>query len=158
LDAVTRDVDALGMLLEQSREFKAFLKSPVVSSEKKRKTLEEILKGSFSELTRKFVNILATKGREDLLPEILRQFRRLYDERQGILHVTARTAVKFSESQERTLVAQIERATNKKVRITYVLDPSLKGGFLVQHEDTVWDASVRHQLDLLRQRFAAGVA
>lgn len=158
LEAVARDVDTLDGFISQSHEFKAFLKSPVVNREKKRKVLEEVLQNSVGELTRKFVLILAAKGREEILPEILRQFRRLRDERQGILNVSARTAVKFSESQERALVDKIEHATNKKVRITYALDPSLKGGFLVQHEDTVWDASVRHQLELLRQRFAAGMA
>jgi F0F1-type ATP synthase delta subunit len=30
----------------------------------------------------------------------------------------------------------------------------LKGGFTVQHDDTVWDASVRHQLNRLQEKFA----
>lgn len=158
LDAVGKDVLALEELLRASKEFSAFLKSPIVNKEKKKKVLAEILQKSVGEMTMKFVLILAAKGREELLPEILRQFNRLRDERQGILNVSARTAVKFTEAQERTLVGQIERATNKKVRISYALDPSLKGGFLVQHEDTVWDASVAHQLELLRERFATGTA
>jgi F-type H+-transporting ATPase subunit delta len=158
LEAVGKDVLALERLLRESKEFAAFLKSPVVNKEKKRKVLAEIFLDNIGDLTKKFIMILAAKGREDLVPEILRQFNRLRDERQGILNVTARTAVKFSEAQERTLVEQIERATKKKARVSYVLDPSLKGGFMVQHEDTVWDASVARQLELLRQRFASGAA
>lgn len=158
LDAVGSDVLALEHLLRDSKEFVAFLKSPVVNTEKKRKVLTEILQKSVGDLTMKFILILASKGRAALLPEILKQFNRLRDERQGILNVTARTTVKFSDAQEKALVRRIEESTKKKVRISYVLDPALKGGFLVQHEDTVWDASVRHQLELLRKRFAAGVA
>jgi F-type H+-transporting ATPase subunit delta len=158
VDAVAADVRTLEGYLRQSKEFAAFLKSPVVSREKKKKVLAEILEKTVGDLTKKFVMILATKGREELIPEILHQFNRLLDERRGILNVTARTAVPFTEAQERSLVARIEGATKKKARVTYVLDPSLKGGFLVQHEDTVWDASVRHQLELLRERFAAGAA
>jgi F-type H+-transporting ATPase subunit delta len=158
LDEVGRDVLSLERLLRESKEFAAFIKSPVVNKEKKRKVLAEILEKTVGTLTMKFILILAAKDREDILPEILHQFNRLRDERQGIVNVTARTAVKFSEAQERALVAQIERATKKKVRISYVLDASLKGGFLVQHEDTVWDASVAHQLELLRERFATGAA
>jgi F-type H+-transporting ATPase subunit delta len=158
LDAVGRDVLALEALLRQSKEFASFLKSPVVNKEKKKLVLKEILEHRVGELTMKFVMLLAAKGREELLPEILRQFARLRDERQGILNVSAKTAVKFSEAQEAALVRQIEQATKKKVRIEFTLDPALKGGFLVQHDDTVWDASVAHQLELLRQRFAAGVA
>jgi F-type H+-transporting ATPase subunit delta len=158
LDAVGQDVLTLETLLRQSKEFSAFLKSPVVNKEKKKHVLAEILQKHVGELTMKFVMLLAAKGREELLPEILRQFARLRDERQGIVNVTAKTAVKFSEAQEQALVRQLEETTKKKVRINFVLEPSLKGGFLVQHDDTVWDASVAHQLELLRRRFASGVA
>jgi F-type H+-transporting ATPase subunit delta len=158
LDAVGKDVLTLETLLGQSKEFSAFLKSPVVNKEKKKTVLREVLQGHVGELTMKFVMLLAAKGREELIPEILRQFSRLRDERQGILNVTAKTAVKFTGAQEQALVRQLEATTKKKVRITFILDPALRGGFLVQHDDTVWDASVAHQLELLRQRFAAGVA
>ena len=158
LDAVGKDFIYLDALTKQSPEFSAFLKSPVVNKEKKKSVLREVLQKNVSEMTLKFILLLAAKGREDVLPEIIRQFYRLRDEHQGILNVTARTSVKFSDAQEKTLVNQIEQSTKKKVRMNYVLDPSLKGGFTVQHEDTVWDASVRHQLELLRKRFAEGVA
>jgi F0F1-type ATP synthase delta subunit len=42
------------------------------------------------------------------------------------------------------------------VRLSVERDPSLVGGFTVQYEDTVWDASVRRQLELLRDRLVGG--
>ncbi len=158
LDEVGRDVLTLETLLRQSKEFLAFLRSPVVNKEKKKLVLAEILEKHVGKLMMKFILLLAAKGREELIPEILRQFGRLRDERQGILNVSAKTAVKFTDAQAQALVRQIEETTKKKVRINFTIEPSLKGGFLVQHEDTVWDASVAHQLELLRQRFASGVA
>lgn len=156
LEEVGRDVDLVDRLMKESREFVVFLKSPVVNPERKRHILGEILKGRVSELMLTFVLLLAAKGREALLPGIVEQFRKLRDERLGILNVTARTAVAFSADQEKSLVARIEAATKKKVRVTYVLDPALRGGFSVQLDDTVWDASVQHQLDVLRERWAEG--
>ena len=158
LDDVSRDLASIEKLIKDSREFFLFLKSPVVNSEKKKRTLTEILEGRMSDVTMKFVLLLASKGREALLPEITQQFNRLRDERLGILHVTTRTAVAFKPEQEKQLISQIEAATKKKVRLSYVVDPSLKGGFMVQHDDTVWDASVRHQLEVLRERFVEGTA
>ena len=64
----------------------------------------------------------------------------------------------LNEDQEKKLIAQLETATKKKIRLTYVTDASLKGGFVVQHDDTVWDASVRRQLEVLRERFVEGTA
>ena len=158
LDAVSADISSIEDLLKGSREFLVFLKSPVINREKKKRLLTEILHGKVSDVSSKFVALLAAKGREGLLPEIIRQFVKLRDARLGVLNVTARTAVAFKPQQERALIDQIEAATKKKVRLSFVIDPSLKGGFMVQHDDTVWDASVRHQLDVLRERLAEGAA
>ena len=156
LDDVNNDLTSLEKLIKDSKEFTLFLKSPVVNSEKKKRVLTEILQGKTSELTLKFVLLLAGKGREGLLPEIIQQFSKLRDERLGILRVTARSTVAFKPEQEKLLISQIETATKKSVRMSYVIDPALKGGFMVQHDDTVWDASVRHQLEVLWERFVEG--
>lgn len=158
LDDVDRDLLFIEKLTKGSTEFNLFLKSPVVKEEKKKRILREILEGNVGDLTMKFVTLLASKSREQLLPEIIRQFARLRDDRLGILNVAAQTAVRFTPAQEENLVRQLEGATKKHIRITYNVDPSLKGGFIVQHDDTVWDASVRHQLEILRQRLVEGTA
>ena len=158
LDGVMKDLGFIENLSKESKEFYHFLRTPVINAEKKKRILTEILQQKVHEITMKFVLLLTAKGRLPLLPDIIQQFYQLRDKRLGILNVTTRTAVKFTPEQEIQLVNQLERATKKKIKMRYILDPSLKGGFTVQHDDTVWDASVRHQLEVLRQRFAAGVA
>ncbi len=158
LDEVSADFQSLENIMDRVKEFSLFLKSPVVSSEKKKVVLAEILRGKVGDITMKFVALLASRGREGMLQEIIRQFYRLRDERLGILNVKATTAVRFTDAQEKQLVSQLELATRKRIRISYIVDPSIKGGFTVQHEDTVWDASVRHQLELLRELFVDGSA
>jgi F-type H+-transporting ATPase subunit delta len=156
LDAVTNDVDFLGRTISASPELGVFLRSPVINKERKTKALREILSGRSGATLSAFVLLLASKEREALLPEIIRQFRRLRDERLGILNVAARSAAEFSPEQKANLSAQIGKATGKKVELTVERDPSLIGGFTVQYEDTVWDASVRRQLELLRERLVGG--
>jgi F-type H+-transporting ATPase subunit delta len=158
LDDVGKDCEFIRMLTKGSREFVMFLRSPVITTVRKEQALSEIFTGRVSDLTMKFIQLLASKDRESILPEVIHQFIKLRDERLGILNVTARSAAKFTDAQHQQLVRQLEEATKKKVNITYTLDPSLKGGFLVQHGDTVWDASVRHQLDVLKKRFVEGTA
>ena len=153
LDEMNSDFQFLEGNINQSRDMLLFLKSPVVNSERKKRILSELFQGTVGDVTMKFLNLLASKGREGLLPEIIQQFYRLRDQHLDILNVTARTAVKFSDAQEHQLIGQLERVTKKKIRIGFVVDPSLKGGFTVQYDDTVWDASVRHQLELLLEQF-----
>jgi F-type H+-transporting ATPase subunit delta len=156
LDAVAVDVDFLERAIAGSPDFAAFLRSPVISKEKKKKALHEILSGRTGATVAAFCLLLASKDRESLLGEIVRQFHRLRDERLGILNVTARSAAEFSPAQKARLSEQIGKVTGKKVRLSVERDPSLVGGFTVQYEDTVWDASVRRQLELLRDRLVGG--
>jgi len=156
LERVTADFEFIQNIIKEVKEFSLFLKNPIINKEKKKKILTELLAKNVSDLTLKFVMLLASKGREGLLHEVIRQFYSLREERLGILKVTARTAVRFTPEQEEKLVNNLERVTKKKVRINYIEDPSLKGGFTVEYGDTVWDASLRHQLAVLEQRFARG--
>jgi len=158
LDEVNRDFKFIEKLINDVREFSLFLKNPILNDAKKKKILTELLDKNVSELTFKFVMLLVSKDRENLLPDIIQQFYRLRDEQIGILNVIARSAVKFTTTQELELVRKLTAATKKQVKVKYFVDPSLKGGFTVQFDDTVWDASVVHQLDLLRQKFIDSVA
>ena len=158
LDEVNRDFQFIEKMINEIREFSLFLKNPILNDLKKKQILTEILEKKVNALTFKFIMLLTTKDREGLLPEIIRQFYRLRDERIGILNVTARTTVKFTTSQEQELVRKLAAATKKQVRVNYIIDSSLKGGFTVKFDDTVWDASVVRQLDLLRQKFMESVS
>ena len=156
LDAVSRDFEFLAALVKQSREFFLFLKSPVVNKQKKRTVLTGIVKGRVSEMTSKFLGLITAKGRETILPEIILQFTALRDKRLGILNVDVKSAVSLTPEQERLLVAELSRATKKNIKLRQMKDASVIGGFTAQYEDTVWDASVRHQLELMRERLLEG--
>jgi F-type H+-transporting ATPase subunit delta len=65
-------------------------------------------------------------------------------------------AAPLTPAQERRLTERLEEATKKKVRMKYVRDATLRAGFMVRLGDTVWDASVRHELEQLRRLLAGG--
>ena len=158
IDEIGRDCQMLERLVSGHRDVRLFLESPVINAHKKRQILEELLRGRIGETMLTFVFFLASRNREGLLPQIIAEFFRLRDDRMGILNVAATVAVALTPAQETRLVARLEAATKKTVRMTYTLDPSLKAGFTVRLEDAVWDASVRHDLENLRRRFLEGAA
>ena len=156
LDEVGNDFGVVERLMKDSGDFRVFLKSPVINYQKKRKILADLFGGKIGDLTMRYILFLASKGRETILSEIIQQFYRLRDEQAGIVGATVRTATSFTKQQEQELLKHLEQKTRKKVRLNYILDKTLKGGFAVQIEDTVWDGSVAHQLELLRERFIEG--
>lgn len=157
VDAVSRDVGTVASLMREVKDFSLFLRSPVINIERKKRILSEILKDKVDEIILKFFMLLAAKGRLPLTSEIIRKYFELRDNRAGILHVSVRTVAHFTKEQERQLIGQIEKATRKTIHLHFLTEPSLIGGFTVQMDDTVWDASVHHQLELLTEKFVEGV-
>jgi len=158
LDDVSKDIHDLERLIRSSRELVLFFKSPVITREKKKTVLTELFKGKVSEVMFQFIKLLAAKNREALLPEIIVQYNKLLDQKRGIIPVIVRTASSFSKEQERQLVERLQAMTKKTPRIEFVQDASLIGGFAVQYDDTVWDGSVRHQLEVLKKRLVHGTS
>jgi len=157
LDAVSQDFDLMDAIIQSSHDFLLFLRSPVINAEKKKVVLNEVFKEKVSQATYLFIHLCTTKGREDILPEIIQQFKKLRDDKLGLLKAEVRIATQMSDEQQQLLIQQLNQRTGKSVRLDIKQDPSVLGGFTVQYEDTVLDGSVRHQLELLAGQFASGI-
>ena len=156
LEEVAQDVQILKEVLQHTREFRLFLSSPIISIEKKRRVVTELFARQLHPMTFTYLHMLIEKGRESILPSIITQFYSLHDEMLGIISVDVKTAVPFSGTQEKKLITQLEEYSGKKVRVTFSLDKSIQGGFIVRAGDTVFDGSVRRQFERLRERFVLG--
>ncbi len=155
-EAVAKDLESLRQLIAGSRELLLFLKSPIINKVKKHDVLRLLFEGRLDVATIRFLDLIADKGREEYLPDIIDQFFVLLEERQGIVRVEVKVAADFSKDQTALLQKKFETYTSKQVRITFTLDKQLKGGFVARVGDTVFDGSVKRQLELLRQRFVEG--
>ena len=153
IDVVRKDLELLLQVYKSSREFQVFLESPVIREDKKKQILGELFKGKISGTTTKFLELLAEKNREGILPDIITQFRQLRNERLGIVEVVVSSAIELTENQQHELQRQLEQYTQKKVDAAYLVDPAVRGGFVVRIGDTVVDASVKRQLELLHEKF-----
>ena len=158
MDATAADLSMIGSMLEGSRELRRLLASPVITGQKKMQVFDALLKKRVSDTTLMFVRLLISKHRGDLLPEIVGQFSVLRDAKLGIVQAEVRSAVGVTVAQRDTLQKQLDQYTGKKVNLLIEVAPELKGGLLVRIGDTVLDASVRRQLELLRDRFVTGHA
>jgi len=156
-ERLAEDLELVGRAMSESREFRALLKSPVISKEKKRVVLTAAFKSRLAELSFDFLNMIIEKGREDLLGDIIGEYFKLRDDRLGIVTLEVRAATELSGSQQQTIVRRFEEITRKKIRVAFSIDKQLKGGFVARVGDTVYDGSVQRQLELLRDRFAEGV-
>jgi F-type H+-transporting ATPase subunit delta len=138
-----------------NRDFKLFVKSPIIKPDKKQTVFSKVLGASVSEMAQSFFNILTRKGREMYLPEIVDEFIRQYKKHKHITEVKLTTAQAMSENALAaiTKVLQESKATDEKVEITTETNADLIGGFVIEMEDKLYDASIAHKLDEARKNF-----
>ncbi|HEY6953437.1 MAG TPA: ATP synthase F1 subunit delta [Bacteroidota bacterium] len=153
---IAQDLELLRRAVRESRDFLLFLKSPIINNARKQEILLGLFTDKTSKVTQEFLHILVEKGREYLLPDIIEQFFAIRDERMGIINAEVKGVGEFSPDQTTALQRKLEVFSGKKVRISFSVDKHLVGGFIARVGDTVFDGSIRRQLELLRERFAEG--
>lgn len=152
LDILSRDLEVIEKIIDKSKEFRLFLRSPVIPNERKKKIIAALFESRVDPIAFQFLLLLVKKNRENVLAEIIKAFYQLRDEKLGIVNVTVKTARTFTQPQEEKLLQYLQEYTGKRVSIRFSIDKSLKGGFIVQIGDTVLDSSIRRQLELLREK------
>ena len=153
LDVVTTDVQLLVDTLKQNRKLELMLESPVIRPELKLKILEEVFGKRISKESMDFIEFVISKQRENLLQSIGNRFLELRDEYLGIANVVVTAASEFTNEQKNVLQSRLEKILNKKVRLNFKIDLDLVGGFIAKVGDTLYDASIKHQLELLKKQF-----
>ena len=158
LATTTADLTKIAGVIQGSHDFRTFLASPVVSIPRKKGILHEVFGATVTPDTLMFLDLLVAKQREGQLAEIIEQFHVLHDVKMGIVNVDVTTAVELTAQQQKALQKELEQRTGKSVRLRVAVNTSIRGGLVVRIGDTVLDASLSHQLERLRERFARGAA
>jgi len=140
----------------ESAELRNFMTSPAVSREAKRGVIEKLVaRGGASRIIRNFLLVIVDNQRTHLLPEIAASFEQVIRQRQGVAEAEVSSAMPLNDKQKAALIGNLETVTGKKIQANYSLDPGLLGGAVVRIGDTIYDGSVRNQLDRLRERLTA---
>lgn len=156
LAAIIADTAQLRELVDASAEFAQFIQSPILAPQFKSETFAELFTGTLQPLTLNFFKLLTSKQRERYLTAILEAFSAIVDEAAGRLVAKVTTATAITPEQEARLVSQLSSYSGKEVRLETHIDATIQGGFIVQLDDTVFDASVASQLNQLKQQLARG--
>jgi F-type H+-transporting ATPase subunit delta len=156
IDTIAGDLELIEKALETSRELRLFVARPIVPIDKKKRVFQELFGSRVSTITLSFIELRTEKQRESILPEVIVQYCALRDERYGIVNVDVAGAIEITPQQQQRLAEQLERYTRKKVRLRFSIDKALQGGLRVKIGDTVLDATIKHQLELLREKLAHG--
>lgn len=153
---IVADVTRLMLLTEQSTEFGKLINSPVLSPQFKSEMFQQLFADTVHPLVLNFLRLLASRQRERYLVAIGDVFLEIVDEAAGRLVAKVTTVVPMTPEQQSRLAQQLQAYSGKHVRLETTTDAQIQGGFIVQLNDTVFDASVATQLERLKQQLAKG--
>lgn len=158
LEEVYKDMLYLQAVCKSNRDFVNVLKSPVIKADKKQAILEAVTTGKISGLTQTFNRLMVSKGREASLPEIAEAVIDSYNKIKGISTVKLTTAQPISEELKNSIIGKIKSATPmQNVELETRTDDSLIGGFVLEFNNNLVDASVARDLKDIKAQFQKNV-
>lgn len=153
---VLRQLTSFAETLQSSAELRNALISPAVPRARKRAVVGLLCdKLGVTRTARNFLFVLTDHRRIAMLPEVLEAFDLLLDERLGFTRAEISSAQELDQAHRDTVARGLERLTGKKVRMRFAVDGSLLGGLVARIGSTLYDGSVRGQLETLGKRLAA---
>ncbi|MEO8097813.1 MAG: ATP synthase F1 subunit delta [Acidobacteriota bacterium] len=148
-----RTMDAI---IQDSHELRTALASPAVTPSRKHAFMKRLMEPlNLPEKVRNFLYVVTDHHRGGEFSSIVDGFEHLLDQRLGFVTAEIRSAKVLTDSQRSSLEAQVSRLAGKKAKLKFSTDPALIGGVVAHVGSTVYDGSVRGQLERLRTKLAA---
>lgn len=150
---VTEELRAMEALLDESDQLRRVLENPSIPGDRKRAVLDGIAqKQGMTRQSRNFIAIVTDHRRLPLFSDILKQVAQELSERLGFADAEVSSARDLAAPEKQLLEAEIGKLTGKRVRASYLRDASLLGGAVVKVGSTIYDGSVKGQLERIREQ------
>jgi F-type H+-transporting ATPase subunit delta len=157
---VQQQLASFEQTLDSSQELREVLEDPSIPEQQKLRLLDAISsKLALDKIVRNFIALMASHHRLNEFAEISKAYAALADEAANVAEVEVVSASPLSDASKSQLVAQIAKLVGSQtVSPTYTQDESLLGGAVIRIGSTVYDGSVRSQLQHLKQSLIASLA
>lgn len=152
IDKASEQFEALKEIVARDKSLINFLTAPQVPEEKKYDLVRTVFGERLERLFVEFLIVLIDKHRIKYLAIIIDEFDRLLKAEKGILKATVISAVKLENKVYDDLVPRLHKKTGLKIELEKKIDPSILGGMIIVMHDEIIDGSVRHGLDLIRDK------
>lgn len=149
--AVEKNMLHIHQIIDDTNDFRVFLKSPLIKEDKKKEIVDAIFGKSVAELTLNFLHLIIENHREAELKSICSAYVDLYKKQQNILVAELTSATALDDTTRNTLVDKIKTIHNGEIELIESVDEELMGGFVLRIDDRQLDATIARQLRDLRK-------
>ena len=155
-DRSIAELRAIASLLAESSELRRVWENPSIPAEQKRRVLDAIAgRDQISKPVRNLVAVLIDHRRVNFLEPVIRQLEKELDARLGFAEANITSARELGDAERREFESQVGKLTGKKVRAHYGQDASLLGGAVLRIGSTIYDGSVKGQLQRMKEAISS---
>ena len=155
---VREELSGWDEMLRTNPQLLEVLRHPTIPQDQKRRVLDALIeRARVRPTTANFLQVLLQNHRLADLGEIYRHFTQELDRRAGVVTAQVTTARPVPDAAQEALRAQLGQLTGSNVNLQFAVDEELIGGVVTRIGSTVYDGSVRSQLEQIKQRMAGGL-
>ena len=152
-DSVRTELKSWEAMINANTDLQNAFRNPAISHSSKEKVLENLIeRAKPSRTTANFLRVLLRNNRLTELAEINEKFASVLEERSGVVSASVMSARPLPENVRAEMKTNLERLTGKTVNLNFRTDETLIGGVVTRLGSTVYDGSVRTQLEELKQQ------
>ncbi len=148
---------AISSAVSENKKLQELFESPIISDDEKKKVISGLLKTiNGNETVKRFFNLLADRKRLSQVVAIAEDYKTMLDNAKGISQGKIITAISLDSKHKSNIQSQMEKQSNRKLELEFAVDPAILGGVVLNIGQTVFDASLRAQLNNLREHIKRG--
>jgi F-type H+-transporting ATPase subunit delta len=140
-------------MVEANPQLQEVFRNPTIPYEQKRRVVNALIeRARVRPATANFIQVLLQNQRLADLTEINRHFALELDRRSNTVSAQVTTARPITEQAQATLRQRLSELTTSDVRLQFAIDEDLIGGVVTRIGSTVYDGSVRNQLQQIKEK------
>ena len=150
IDQVLSDLLILEKYINQNKDFKYLIRSPLIVSSEKLLIIEKLLlERSTNKLTLTFLKVISNNKRFASLSFIISRFLNINAERRGEVLADITSADKLSDEQKNIIKVQLRLVLGEKLSVNYKVDKTIIGGLIVKVGSKMIDSSLASKINKL---------
>lgn len=155
---VQAELSAWESMMQDNPDLLEVFRNPTIPYEQKHNVLSALIERTHVRpTTNNFLQVLLRNQRLTDLDEINKRFALELDARSGVVVAQVTTARPVPASVQESLGKSLSNLTGQRVRLQFAVDDDLIGGVTTRIGSTVYDGSVRTQLQQIKQRMAGEI-
>ena len=152
---VQQELVAWADMMQSNANLREVFANPTIALDQKRRVLNRLIEIARPRPTTvNFLKLLLQNQRLPELDQINRRFAAVLDDRAGMIAAQVTTARPVAPETRETLQTTLRDMTGKSVRIEFATDPGMIGGLVTRIGSTIYDGSVRNQLEQIKEKMA----